>query len=245
MKKIILLLLVAVMLTGCCISHEWTESTCTTAKTCTKCGETEEFIQGHSWQDATCTEAKTCIICGVTEGNAAGHAIGAWEETADSVIRKCSGCNLTETMPEEQQEEWKVTQFILGKWQVHSIGLSLNNYTLIDLAVLEELGVIEGIFETYRATYVTFYEDGRFEQDFGLYSEPHSEGTWSFEPSDKISGPSSWCFKLLHEDGYDTVFMSGGYITDVCFIDGVDKSEIAFAIQDGSGQVLLVHEKIS
>ncbi|MBQ8622208.1 MAG: type I pullulanase, partial [Oscillospiraceae bacterium] len=31
----------------------------------------------HSWKDATCTEAKTCTLCGETEGSALGHSYNA------------------------------------------------------------------------------------------------------------------------------------------------------------------------
>ena len=50
MKKLIILLLVAVIalcLTGCCMSHEWLEATCTVPKTCSKCGETEGTAIPH------------------------------------------------------------------------------------------------------------------------------------------------------------------------------------------------------
>ena len=38
-----------------------------------------EYVEGcsHSWKDATCTEAKTCTLCGETEGNALGHSYNA------------------------------------------------------------------------------------------------------------------------------------------------------------------------
>lgn len=29
------------LLSGCCMSHDWTEATCTEPKRCSKCGETE------------------------------------------------------------------------------------------------------------------------------------------------------------------------------------------------------------
>lgn len=54
-------------------AHTFKDATCTTAKTCTKCGATEGKAAGHSWKNATCTVAKTCSKCGKTEGKAAGH----------------------------------------------------------------------------------------------------------------------------------------------------------------------------
>ena len=55
-------------------SHKWNDATCTEAKTCSVCGETEGEALGHNWNDATCTEAKTCSVCGATEGEALGHS---------------------------------------------------------------------------------------------------------------------------------------------------------------------------
>ena len=64
MKKIIcVVLMVALMLSGCCLRHEWQAATCETPATCTKCQETEGEALGHSWQDATCETAKTCSVC--------------------------------------------------------------------------------------------------------------------------------------------------------------------------------------
>ncbi len=54
-------------------SHSYKDATCTTAKTCTKCGATDGSAAGHTWKAATCTTAKTCSKCGKTEGKAAGH----------------------------------------------------------------------------------------------------------------------------------------------------------------------------
>ena len=36
------------------IAHEWTDATCGTPKTCTKCDLTEGEALGHSWQEADC-----------------------------------------------------------------------------------------------------------------------------------------------------------------------------------------------
>lgn len=63
------------MLTGCCMSHEWKEATCTEPKTCAKCGETEGEALGHTWVEATCAEAKHCSVCGETEGEPLEHTL--------------------------------------------------------------------------------------------------------------------------------------------------------------------------
>lgn len=75
-KKIILsisFLSIMMMLSGCCISHEFAPATCTEPPTCIKCGYTEGEALGHEWVEATCTVPKTCSRCGETEGEALGH----------------------------------------------------------------------------------------------------------------------------------------------------------------------------
>lgn len=73
--------------------HTWAEATCTAAKTCSVCGETEGEALEHTWADATCTEPKTCSICGVTEGEALEHT---WTEATCTEPKKCSACGETE-----------------------------------------------------------------------------------------------------------------------------------------------------
>lgn len=76
MKRPILLtfvLAIALMLCGCCMKHEYTPATCTTAATCVKCGNVEGTALGHTWQEATCKAPRTCTVCGATEGEKAEH----------------------------------------------------------------------------------------------------------------------------------------------------------------------------
>ena len=88
-KFFCLVIAAALLLSGCCISHQWTEADCDTPKTCAKCEKTEGEALGHNfmpdvcqrcgfavhnWQDATCTAPKTCTICGSTEGKALDHS---------------------------------------------------------------------------------------------------------------------------------------------------------------------------
>lgn len=88
--------------------HNWKAATCTTPKTCTKCGKTEGSALGHSWKEATCTKAKTCTRCGATEGSAKGHNL-QWVTTKEAAVgvaglkeHKCATCGYvdgTETIP--------------------------------------------------------------------------------------------------------------------------------------------------
>ena len=49
---------------------------------------------GHDWIDATCTEAKTCDRCGETEGTALGHDWeGEWSSDADNHWHACTRCD--------------------------------------------------------------------------------------------------------------------------------------------------------
>ena len=77
------------MLTGCHMSHEWQEATCTTPRTCLTGGETEGEALGHTWIDATCSEPKHCSVCGETEGEPLEHT---WVEATCSEPKHCSVC---------------------------------------------------------------------------------------------------------------------------------------------------------
>lgn len=68
-------LVVCFMLTGCHMSHEWQEATCTTPRTCLTGGETDGEPLGHTWVEATCSEAKHCSVCGETEGEPLPHTL--------------------------------------------------------------------------------------------------------------------------------------------------------------------------
>ncbi|MDO5444427.1 MAG: peptidylprolyl isomerase [Eubacteriales bacterium] len=96
MKKIlavVLVLVMAFMLCGCCLKHEFAPATCTEPETCTKCGKTQGEALGHKWQDADCTEPKTCSVCGETEGEALGHD---WTEATCTEPKTCTVCGATE-----------------------------------------------------------------------------------------------------------------------------------------------------
>ena len=89
---IIIIIVICISLSACCVSHEWKDATCTDPKTCIKCGKTEGSPLGHTWEDATCIKAKTCSTCGITEGAALGHQATPATCTEDSV---CSVCGTT------------------------------------------------------------------------------------------------------------------------------------------------------
>lgn len=102
MKKSFVLTLayaVTLLLCGCCLSHDWTEATCTAPKTCAKCEQTEGEPLGHQWQDATCAAPKTCAGCGITEGVKLKHTYGDeafhsynYVSAVTCYAKTCSGC---------------------------------------------------------------------------------------------------------------------------------------------------------
>lgn len=120
-KTFIVLSLLSIMLTGCCISHNWQEATCTEPKTCTKCGETEGEPLGHVWQEATCSTPKTCTVCGETSGTTLQHTPSEWivdtaatcsaEGSQHSTCAIC-GATITEPIPklDHRPGEWSVTK---------------------------------------------------------------------------------------------------------------------------------------
>lgn len=88
-----MLMAVCVLLSGCCLKHDWQEATCTEPSTCAKCDETEGEALGHTWVDATCTAPKTCSVCGETRGHALGHI---WVVATCTAPNTCSLCGETE-----------------------------------------------------------------------------------------------------------------------------------------------------
>lgn len=105
MKKrliIISTLSISCMLSGCHISHEWQDATCTTPKTCSVCGKTEGEALGHTWVDATCSEAKHCSVCGETDGNPLEHTLTKANYQQPSICEVCG-----ETVGEPLQADFE------------------------------------------------------------------------------------------------------------------------------------------
>lgn len=109
MKKVrvvILALLASLVLAGCQCKHEWTPANCTTAKTCSKCGEVEGEPLGHKWMDATCIRPMVCSACGEVTGEALGHT---WQDATCTKPMICSKCYTTSGKALGHTiEEWSV-----------------------------------------------------------------------------------------------------------------------------------------
>lgn len=71
--SVILLLIMTLCLSGCCLVHDWKEADCVNPRICKTCGKTEGEPLGHDYMDATCSLPKTCSVCGATEGEPLGH----------------------------------------------------------------------------------------------------------------------------------------------------------------------------
>lgn len=109
MKKssaIIVLCMMTMLLSACCIKHDFEEATCTEPSTCSKCGKTEGEALGHEWEDATCEEPETCSVCGETDGKALGHK---WEDATCEEPKTCKVCDKTEG--EALGHEWAGDSF--------------------------------------------------------------------------------------------------------------------------------------
>lgn len=93
MKKyftsVLFIIISLVILSGCCIKHDWTEATCTEPKKCLNCGATEGEPLGHDWKDADCDHPKRCMRCEETYGEELGHK---WVEATCENKKYCAVC---------------------------------------------------------------------------------------------------------------------------------------------------------
>ena len=89
----LLIMVITMMLTGCCLRHEYFDATCVAPKTCSKCGKTEGTTVEHKWVEATCVSPKICNVCNAIEGEVLEHT---WKEATCSSAKTCSVCNITE-----------------------------------------------------------------------------------------------------------------------------------------------------
>lgn len=114
MKKRLIFGILAIWMTvcfsGCCLSHEWRDVTCTEPQACVKCGKTKGKELGHVWTESDCTHPKSCSVCGETEGEPAGHR---WKDATCTEPRSCSVCGATEG--EALGHSWKEADCLEAK----------------------------------------------------------------------------------------------------------------------------------
>lgn len=93
MKKriviLIILTLLSSLLTACGHEHIWEDATCTSAKTCSECGEIEGDVLSHDTVPASCEAPETCSRCGKTFGKKLEHE---WQEASCAQPKTCANC---------------------------------------------------------------------------------------------------------------------------------------------------------
>ena len=109
--RVLCFLLCAVLLSGCCMKHEWTAATCEDPITCAKCGETIGEETGHVaglvqkesipiWGQPGVSH-RYCVLCGeqmeeileepgaIYEDGKATMDIYGLEERVETVLKEC------------------------------------------------------------------------------------------------------------------------------------------------------------
>lgn len=94
----LLIILPILFLSGCCLSHEWSEATCTEPATCIECGQIKGRALGHLWSESTCAVPQTCVDCNETKGETLDHT---WVEATCTTAKTCSVCGEVEGEPLE------------------------------------------------------------------------------------------------------------------------------------------------
>ena len=164
MRKVfccILLLIVALVLSGCECEHQWTDAdcvnsqfcslcqetgqdalghdyaaaTCTEPETCTRCFKTRGEVLGHDYAPATCTEPETCTRCAATSGEALGHAFADWYFYEPLMSHTCETCGLCRTAPIDR--ELYLGTLLAGHWDVITFTYDEQTYTMNDYAKVD------------------------------------------------------------------------------------------------------------
>ncbi len=88
-------------LSACECNHEWESATCTTPKTCRKCGETMGSTSLHDYERLGCEEYMRCTKC---EGNSLTKSSHFYRGECEK-IGTCSYCG--EASPDILEHNWK------------------------------------------------------------------------------------------------------------------------------------------
>lgn len=225
-KALIIGTLITGLLTGCCMSHEWKEATCTEPKTCAKCGEIEGEALGHTWVEATCSAPKTCGVCGETEGEPVEHT---WVEVTCAEPKHCSSCGETEgealehTLTEANYQQASTCE-VCGATVGEPLQAEFEKYELVCNAELNTTYpyVIPCYDEGYTTNgKVTFSDYDIFESD-----ETH-------EALDGYEWKAVTCTVIFDDEnayyhGYSGIFPATIDYYDATFFDNYKENKVSF-----------------
>lgn len=161
-----------ILLVGCGHSHEWSDATCDTPKTCISCGETEGEALGHDWCEATCQESKHCSRCNATEGEPLPHE---WVEATCQEAKHCMTCGhtqggLAKHIWEDATCTTAKTCTVCKKTDGEPLGHSVAEWTTTTEASCSAEGLRVGICETCHK------ECGKI-----IEKLPHTPGDWQIK----------------------------------------------------------------
>ena len=111
--------LLALSLTACTCSHEWTVADCVNPQVCTKCSEVGAPATGHSWSAATCVAPQTCSHCAAVQGESLEHSYGTWTFTDELMSHTCTVCNHLEEEPLDHV--LFLESLLTGTWDLYEI----------------------------------------------------------------------------------------------------------------------------
>lgn len=101
--------------------HKWVDAGCTTAKTCSVCGDTDGEPLGHQWEAAACDTPEICSICGILGKPRLGHdfdttgkiTIQPTCQTSGEKVYPCLRCGEIKTVvlqPVHQPGDWQTVE---------------------------------------------------------------------------------------------------------------------------------------
>lgn len=73
--------------------HSWRAATCTSPKTCEKCGVAEGGALGHAWRATDCTSPRVCERCDERDHSTGGHS---WQAATYRDPQRCRNCGVTQ-----------------------------------------------------------------------------------------------------------------------------------------------------
>ena len=127
-------------------AHSWVPATCTAAKACMLCGETDGEALEHSMSEATCTAPAICTVCGETDGEALGHSMSEATCTSPAI---CTVCGETdgEALGHSMSEATCIAPAICtvcGETDGEALGHSMSEATCTSPAICTVCGETDG-----------------------------------------------------------------------------------------------------